>query len=136
MPSTHWSRLRPGARGVVVAFLLSGALHLVRPQVYEPLVPPRLPAATAWVRGTGVAEIASAVGLLAGQRWGPPAAAATLATVWPGNWWHALSTQRDPQAPVALKVGLWLRLPLQVPMIRAALDPYAGRATGGVRTAP
>lgn len=120
----QWSRMTPGARGVAVGFLLSGTAHLVRPQVFDPLIPPVLPAPRAWVVGTGVAEVASAVGLLSGRSWGPAATAATLLVVWPGNWWHAISTQRQPGAPTALKVGLWLRLPLQVPMVRAALDPY------------
>lgn len=128
--------MRPGARAVAVAFLASGTTHLVRPQVFEPLVPPVLPAPRAWVVGTGVAEIASAVGLLTGQPWGRPATVATLLAVWPGNWWHAVDTQRRADVPTALKIGLWLRLPMQLPMLRSAMDPYddAGPRAGSVTT--
>lgn len=122
-----WSALRPTARLVVAAFAVSGTAHLVRPALFRPLIPPLLPGPQAWVVATGVAELACAVGLVRGSRWAPGATAATLIAVWPGNWYHALTTQRS-SAPTALKVTLWLRLPLQVPMVRAALDPYAGEA--------
>lgn len=115
--------MTPGARGVAVAFTVSGAVHLLRPAVFRPLIPPALPAPDAWIVATGMAEIACAVGLATGRRWAPAATAATLLAVWPGNAWHAVATQRS-SAPVPLKVAVWARLPMQVPMIRAALHPY------------
>ncbi len=127
MPATTGD-LRPGARGVAAAFVVSGVTHLVRPQLFEPLIPPTLPWPRAWVLGTGIAELVAAAGTLGRARWAPAATVATLLVVWPGNLWHAVSTQRDPQAPAVLKAALWLRLPLQVPMIAAAADPIRRRA--------
>lgn len=118
-----WSALRPSARLVLGAFAVSGAAHLVRPTLFRPLIPPALPRPHVWVVATGVAELACAVGLARGSRWAPAASAATLVVEWPGNWYHAFAVQRS-SAPAVLKVTLWLRLPLQVPMVRAALDPY------------
>lgn len=115
--------MRPGARGVAVAFVVSGTGHLVRPAIFRPLIPPALPAADAWIVATGLAEIVCAVGLATGRRWAPAATAATLLTVWPGNAWHAVATQRS-SASTAMKVAVWARLPMQVPMIASALSPY------------
>lgn len=118
-----WSTLTPGARGVALAFAVSGTAHLVRPSVFRPLIPPALPAKDAWIAGTGVAELVSAAGLVTGQRWAPAATFLTLLAVWPGNAWHAVATQRSSAHP-AIKAGVWARLPLQVPMLRAAAEPY------------
>lgn len=116
-----WTQMGTGAKGVCVAFALSGALHLARPEVFRPLVPPALGSSDAWIIGTGVAELVSAAGLATGARWGGPAAAATLIAVWPGNWWHAMRVQRSRAHP-AVKVAVWARVPLQLPMIRSVLD--------------
>ncbi|MGI9196075.1 MAG: DoxX family protein [Candidatus Nanopelagicales bacterium] len=113
---------KPG-RLIAGAFLLSGTVHLVRPQVFEPLIPPALPSPRSWVVGSGVAEIACGVGLLARQPWAPRATAATLLAVWPGNAWHAMRTQQSSQ-PGLVKAAVWARLPLQVPLIAAALRAY------------
>lgn len=110
---------------MVVAFLASGVVHLTRPSVFRPLIPPTLPDPDAWVVATGAAEIVSAVGLLRGHRWAPAAAAGTLLAVWPGNVWHAVATQRSGTHPV-VKAAVWARVPLQLPMIRAALTAYTG----------
>ena len=111
------------AKFIAGSFLLSGTVHLVRPQVFEPLIPPALPAPRAWVIGSGLLEIACGAGLLARQPWAPMATAATLIAVWPGNAWHAVRTQRSGQ-PGWVKAAIWARLPLQVPLIAAALRAY------------
>ncbi len=113
------------------AFAVSGVVHLVRPQVFEPLVPRWLPARRALVVGSGVAELGCAVGLATRQPWAPVASAALLAAVWPGNLQHALAVQRSSRSSTAMKVAVWARLPLQIPMIRWALaagnaDPKSG----------
>lgn len=120
-----WSTMRPGARGVAVGFAVSGTAHLIRPRIFRPLIPPALPSPNAWIVATGVAELASALGLATGRRWAPAATAATLLLVWPGNGWHAVATQRSSAHPL-VKAGVWARLPLQIPMITAALNPYRG----------
>jgi uncharacterized membrane protein len=125
----EWSSLRPGARAVAVAFTVSGTVHLVRPALFRPLIPPALPAPDAWTIGTGVAELISAVGLMRGAAWAPAATTATLLIVWPGNAWHAVATQRSGAHPV-VKAAVWARLPLQVPMMRAAAHPYRTGVTG------
>lgn len=134
------SGLSPAARGVAAGFALSGTVHLVRPGVFRPLMPPALGPPDPWIVATGVAELVSAAGLVTGRRWAPALSAATLLAVWPGNWWHAVRTQRSP-APVAVKTAVWARVPLQVPMITAVLHPWAqptshpAHVDGGV-TAP
>jgi uncharacterized membrane protein len=120
MSSSAWSRLGTGARGVTVAFLVSGTVHLARPQVFRPLVPPALGNPDPWIVATGVAELVSAAGLATGRRWAPGAAALTLVAVWPGNWWHAIRVQRSTAHP-AVKAAVWARVPLQLPMLRSVL---------------
>lgn len=110
-----------GTRGLVGAFLVSGVAHLVRPQLFEPIVPEALPARRALVHASGVAELVCAAGLLRRSRWAPVASAALLLAVWPANGQHALQVQRSARTSSTLKALVWARFPLQVPMIRAAL---------------
>lgn len=112
-------RIAPDALAAV--FAVSGVLHLVRPSGYEALIPPFLPAPGAIIAASGVAELVCALGLLRRERWAGPASAALLVAVFPGNLWFALATTADPTAASGLVVGSWLRLPLQVPLIWAAL---------------
>lgn len=97
----------------------SGVLHLVRPRTYEWLVPPELGDARAWVLASGVAEIGTA-GLLAAprsRRWGGWAAAGLLIAFVPA---HLHTLRVVPRRPLPLAVAA-VRLPLQLPMIAAAL---------------
>jgi uncharacterized membrane protein len=110
-----------GTRLLSAAFAVSGVVHLVRPQAFEPIVPPALPARRALVYVSGVAELVCAVGLQRRSRWAPVASAALLLAVWPANGQHALSVQRSDRTSTAQKVAVWARLPMQVPMIRTAL---------------
>jgi uncharacterized membrane protein len=115
--------LTPAARLIVAAFTISGGLHLVRPALFDPLIPPVLPHPRAWTVASGVVEIGCAIGLARGAAWAPRATAATLVAVWPGNWWYAIATQRSGAHPTH-KAAAWLRLPLQVPLTQAALNPW------------
>lgn len=126
--------LSPVARAVTGAFLVSGVVHLVRPQVFEPLVPRALPRRRELVLVSGVAELACAAGLLtpALRRPAGAASAALLVAVWPGNVQMALDAHRavrrrgsTPRRELRRAVTL-ARIPLQVPMIRAVAR--AGRA--------
>lgn len=99
----------------------SGVVHLVRPQVFEPLIPEWLPSPRAWVLGSGAVELGCAAGLVTRQRWAPAATAATLAVIWVGNWTMAVRWQRHPRVTPARKAAAWARLPLQVPLIVWAL---------------
>ena len=118
--------LRRDAKIVIGAFLASGTVHLVRPEVFEPLMPGWVPAHREVILGSGVAELACAVGLLAPptRRLAGLASAALLVAVFPGNVKMALDAQRGRNT--GLKAAAWARLPLQLPMIRGALR--AGRA--------
>jgi uncharacterized membrane protein len=110
-----------GTAGLAALFTASGVVHLVRPGVFEPLVPRWLPARREIVLGSGVAELACAAGLLLPRTrplagW---ASAALLVGVFPGNVQMALDAQQRRSR--ARRVGTVARLPLQVPLVRAAL---------------
>lgn len=102
---------------VLAAVLLGmGLLHLVVPRPFTRLVPGFLGPARFWVAVSGVAEIASGACLLrpSTQRAGAWLAAATLVGVFPGNVKMAL----DAGPPgSAWSTALWLRLPLQIPLV-------------------
>jgi uncharacterized membrane protein len=123
-----------GSRIVAGAFTLSGVVHLVRPVVFEPLIPDVLGDPTPWVIASGVAELACAAGLLTRRRWAPAAATATLAVIWVGNWQMALDVTASDSSSAAATATVWLRLPLQIPMmiwawrspVRAAAGPAPG----------
>ena len=103
----------------------SGVLHLVRPRVYEWLVPPELGDARAWVLASGVAEIGTAalLGAPATRRAGGRAAAGLLLAFVPAHL-HSLRVLRGQPVLLALAA---IRLPLQLLLIRAALR-VAGRS--------
>ena len=109
------------AKVVVGAFLVSGTVHLVRPETFEPLMPAAVPAHREVIYASGVAELLCAAGLLhrRTRRVAGLASAAVLVGVFPGNVKMALDamkTRNQTYKAVALA-----RLPLQLPMIRAAL---------------
>ena len=111
---------------LVGIFAVSGVVHLVRPQVYEPLMPAWVPRHREVILGSGVAELACAAGLAlpATRRTAGWASAALLVGVFPGNVKMALDAQRSRRESSRAKVvrtGTLLRLPLQWPMIRIAL---------------
>ena len=104
---------------VAGALATSGVVHLVRPQVFEPLIPPALGDPRLWVYASGAVELAAAGGLLTRQRWAPAVATATLAVIWIGNLQMAVDLQGSSR-PAWQKVLGWARMPLQVPMMQAA----------------
>ena len=119
--------IRKSTLGLAGLIAVSGSIHLVRPQTYEPLMPSWVPAHREVIIGSGVAELAAAAGLvlpptrgLAG--WG---SVALLIGVFPGNVKMALDALRGDNR--ALQVASLARLPMQWPMIKAA---YAATRTG------
>ena len=118
--------LRRDAKIVVGAFLASGTVHLVKPEVFRPLMPSWVPAQREVILASGVAELVCAAGLLLppSRRIAGLASAALLVAVFPGNVKMALDASRTRNTP--LKVASLARLPLQLPMIRGAWR--AGRA--------
>jgi uncharacterized membrane protein len=119
-------RLRRSSPYVLTALLaLAGTSHLVRPAVYDGLVPPLLPgSARAWTLGSGVVELLVAAPRT--RRAGGLAAAALFVAVFPGNVWMAVEPGGVPRwAALA-------RLPLQVPLVLWGLQvagklPSTGR---------
>ena len=110
-------------RALAAAFLTSGLVHMVRPGVFTPLIPPALPSPEGFVYVSGVAELICAAGLLARSRWAGPASVVTLLAVFPGNVQMALDVTSAAQSGEGAKVvAVWARLPLQIPMIWAALQ--------------
>ncbi|MGO1973827.1 MAG: DoxX family protein [Propionibacteriaceae bacterium] len=107
--------------GLAGLFAFSGTVHLVRPQVFESIVPRSLPARRELVYVSGVAELLCAAGLLVPRTrtlagW---ASAALLVAVFPANVTMARQVRRRGSA--ARTAVAVLRLPLQVPMIRTAV---------------
>jgi uncharacterized membrane protein len=107
------------ALAVAVGMAGSGALHLVRPQVYDWMIPPELGRARPWVLGSGVAELGTAalVAVPATRRIGGWAAAALLVGLLPAHA-QTLRVTRGQPAKLAAAAA---RIPFQVPMIQAAL---------------
>ena len=117
------SRRRWAPRALAAAFLTSGIVHLVKPSVFEPLIPPSLPAPTGLVYVSGVAELVCAAGLLRRARWAGPASVAVLLAVWPGNLQMAIDTTATAGPDDTGKVvAVWARMPLQIPMMWAAMQ--------------
>jgi len=108
------------ARILAGALVFMGVLHFVAPAPFERIVPRFLGRPRTWVYLSGVAELAS--GILTAvprtRRTGALLATATIVAVYPANWQMALDSGLPPRD--AAGWGAWLRLPLQVPMIRFA----------------
>jgi uncharacterized membrane protein len=105
---------------VALAFTVSGVVHLTHPSTFTGIVPTFLPAPTAWVEVSGVAELVCAAGLWRRAAWAGWAAAALLLVIWPANLQMAVTAQegRDRLEQVAD----WVRLPLQLPLIWCAMQ--------------
>lgn len=117
--------------GLATLFATSGTLHLIRPQVFETIVPRRLPARRGLVYASGVAELVCAAGLLhpRTRRAAGWASAALLLGIFPGNVQMAVTEGRRASAGTGSRsrqVATIVRLPLQIPLIRTALKA-AGR---------
>jgi uncharacterized membrane protein len=61
---TAVTALTKDLKGLATLFAISGSLHLIRPQVFETMVPRQLPARRGLVYASGAAELACAAGLM------------------------------------------------------------------------
>jgi uncharacterized membrane protein len=127
---TDVTALTKDLKGLAALFAISGSLHLIRPQVFETMVPRQLPARRGLVYASGAAELACAAGLMhpltrQAAGW---VSAGVLVAVFPANVQMLLterSRARTGSRGGARQVAALVRLPLQIPLIRTAI-----KATG------
>lgn len=117
-------------QALAVLFATSGTVHLLRPKVFEAIVPRGLPARRGLVYASGIGELACAAGLLhpATRKRAGWASAALLVLVFPANVQMAATEGRRASRGTGSRgrhVAALIRLPLQIPLIRTAL-----KATG------
>ncbi len=107
---------RRSATALAALLVMMGTLHFVVPGAFERLVPRYLGPARLWVFLSGAAEVLFGAALLPERtrRAGAWGAAATLVAVFPGNLQMAIAAGA-PTTP--LNAAIWLRLPLQVPLV-------------------
>jgi uncharacterized membrane protein len=123
MPTSRIDRIsRLAPTGLAALFIVSGTLHLIRPSLFLPLVPEAMPARDTVVFLSGIAELVCAGGLLAKADWAGSTSALLLFAVFPGNVAFAVDASRDPDASTALVAAAWARLPMQLPLIWAAMQ--------------
>jgi uncharacterized membrane protein len=109
----------------LAALLLgSGVAHFLIPKPYDTIVPAELPGSQRfYTYASGVAELASGALLLSPRtrRLGALSAVAVFVGVFPANV-NLLRLWKDK--PLFMRLGAIARLPLQIPMITAALKVY------------
>lgn len=118
-------------RALSAVLIGSGVLHLLRPQVFDPIVPRFLPPSQRfWTFASGLAELG--VGLAVSdprsRRVGGYAAAGLFVAVFPANLWMAWLWRRKP---LAYRIAAIARLPFQVPLVAWGLRVARSAAPGG-----
>ena len=125
-PPPELQRIASPARAHRLAALLlgSGVLHFAMPKPYDAIVPVELPGSQRfYTYASGVAELAAGGLLLSPQtrKLGALSAVAVFVAVFPANI-NLVRLWRDK--PLFMRLGATARLPLQIPMITAALNIY------------
>lgn len=114
-------------KALAPVFAGAGVLHFAVPKPFDDIVPAQLPgSARTYTYASGVAELLTAA-LLANKKTratGGLAAAVLLTAVWPANINMAWQWRAKPWYLQAITIG---RVPLQIPLIRAAWGIYKGR---------
>lgn len=101
-----------------------GALHFIAPKLFDGIVPPKLPGeARTYTYASGVAEVgvATALAVPRTRRLGGWLAAGLFVGVFPANIQMAVDVVGNPKASPVFKAGVLARLPLQIPLVVAAL---------------
>ncbi|GAB2970013.1 DoxX family protein [Frigoribacterium salinisoli] len=117
------------ATALAVVLGASGLLHLAVPATYDAVVPRSLPGRPRpWTLASGVAElvVAAALAVPGTRRTGGALAAALFVAVFPANVSMALRALRSDRAGTRRRVVTVARLPLQVPLVTAALGVRRG----------
>ncbi len=95
---------------------VGGVMHFLKPGFYRPMMPPYIPMPDLMIGLSGIAEIG--LGLLLLPSATRPFAAwgviALLFAVWPANIHAALHPETMPKVS---SVALWVRVPLQLPLM-------------------
>lgn len=112
--------LTRGTQVLAGIFAVSGTVHLVKPEVYQRIMPKWVPKQREVIIGSGITEIVLAAGLLAPRTrkvagWG---SIGLLIGVFPANVQMSVTANKVGNKP--LLAGSIARLPLQAPMIKAA----------------
>lgn len=112
--------------GLAGIFVTSGVIHLVKPEVYEPLMPEAVPAHREMIIGSGIAELVCALGLLhpKTRKLAGWASAGLLLGVFPANLKMANDVRSSRKT--GRRLAAFGRLPLQAPLIRTALRAARG----------
>lgn len=109
---------------LAVLLAVTGTLHFLVPKLFDAIVPRALPgSARSYTYASGVAELGVA-GLLAvprSRRVGGILAVLLFIAVFPANIQMAADWWRNPKMPLPLKIGVLLRLPVQIPMVTEAM---------------
>ena len=97
-------------------YITAGTLHFLLMRTYTGIMPDYLPAHRELVLISGAAEIAGGLGILIPQARRPAAwgLILLLIAVMPANIWMAQHPERYSSVPLWV---IWLRLPLQLPLI-------------------
>ena len=108
--------MRVGRYVMGAMYIVAGIGHFVVTRTYMHIMPDYLPAHRELVLISGAAEIAGGVGVMVPQTrraaaWG---IVALLVAVMPANIWMAQHPERYPGVPLW---AIWMRLPLQLPLL-------------------
>lgn len=102
----------------------AGALHFVRPQPFDAIVPRSLPGTPRmYTYASGAAELATAAALAVPRtrRLGGGLAAALFVAVFPANVQMTIDWFRSNRTSTPAKALAAVRLPLQIPLVAEAL---------------
>ena len=97
-------------------YITAGSGHFIATRLYEGIMPDYLPAHRELVLLSGAAEMAGGLGVLIPTTRRPAAwgIILLLIAVMPANIWMVQHPERYPGIPLW---AMWLRLPLQVPLM-------------------
>jgi uncharacterized membrane protein len=118
-------KLAPNALAAI--FATSGVLHFVRPETFAGIVPRFLPVPETLVYASGAAELVCAAGLFARRRWAAAASVVLLVAILPANIQMAADMSGEYGASSWQSIVAWVRVPLQIPLIWAALQSGKSR---------
>ena len=118
--------LTPSAKLLAGIFAVSGTIHLLKPEFYEPIMPGWVPSHREVILGSGAAELALAAGLVVPRTrrlagWG---SLGLLLGVYPANVKMAADAAKTRNT--GLKAAAFGRLPLQWPLVKAAYSATKG----------